>query len=55
MEEIDEFFKEMSKKEPPLKGTFGHNSWIGNLPRAQYQLDKNISSCMGKDMKHIRK
>ena len=39
MQEIDEFFKEMSKKEPPLKDMFGHNSWIGNLPREQYQLD----------------
>jgi hypothetical protein len=39
MEEIDELFKEMSKKEPPLKDMFGHNSWIGNLPREQYQID----------------
>ena len=39
MQEIDEYFKEMSKKEPPLKDMFGHNSWIGNLPREQYQID----------------
>ena len=39
MQEVEEFFKELSKKEPPLKDMFGHNSWIGNLPREQYQID----------------
>jgi hypothetical protein len=36
---VKEFFEQKSKKKAPLKDYSGYNSWVGNLPREQYQVD----------------
>ena len=39
MQMVKEFFKEQNKDKAPLKDYRTHNSWVGNLPREQYQVD----------------
>jgi len=36
---VKEFFNELDKNRAPLKDYKNDNSWVGRLPREQYQID----------------
>ena len=38
-EMVNEFFRKEGSKQAPVEDYKGHNSWVGNLPREQYQVD----------------